>query len=67
MIAIASWAEGDTTVRLSLDWSALGIDPAKAKLTAPAIKEYQPSTEFDPQGTIPVPKGKGWLLLVAPR
>jgi hypothetical protein len=64
MIAIASWAGEDTTVKLHIDWKALGIDATKATLTAPAINNFQPAQRFDVNGGIPVTKGKGWLLIL---
>ena len=63
---LASWAAEDVQVRLSVDWRALGIDPAKAVLTAPEVAEFQPAARFNPNDPIPVPKGKGWLLIIAP-
>ncbi|HVW58591.1 MAG TPA: glycoside hydrolase domain-containing protein, partial [Puia sp.] len=41
LVAIASWADADTTVRLSIDWKKLGIDPARVSITAPAIRGLQ--------------------------
>jgi len=67
LVSIASWAASDLDVRLSIDWSALGIDPKQAILSAPEVKDFQPAARFDPSGPIPVPKGKGWLLIVAPK
>ena len=64
MIAIASWAQDDTKFKLNIDWKALGIDPAKAKLTAPEISNFQPGSQFSPNDEIPVSKGKGWLLIL---
>jgi hypothetical protein len=67
LIALASWADSDAEVRLSLDWAALGMDRDHAKLSAPPIAGFQPAAEFDPQSPIPVPRGKGWLLLLGPQ
>ncbi len=64
MIAIASWAQDDTKFKLNIDWKALGIDPAKAKLIAPEITNFQPGSQFSPSDEIPVSKGKGWLLIL---
>lgn len=50
-------------VRLQIDWQALGLDPAKAKLTAPAIQHFQGPAEFRPTDAIPFEPGKGWLLI----
>ena len=65
LVAIASWAGGDTTVQLNIDWKKLGIDSAKATITAPAIKNFQESRQFLPGEALPVQKGKGWLLLIS--
>ena len=62
LIAIASWAESDTTVRLAFDWKALGIDPARATIAAQAIEGIQPARVFAAGEDIPVARGKGWLL-----
>ncbi|WP_216823370.1 glycoside hydrolase domain-containing protein [Niastella vici] len=65
LVAIASWAAADTTVQLVIDWKKLGLDPAKATITAPAIKNFQPARSFLPGEALPVSKGKGWLLLLS--
>jgi hypothetical protein len=64
MIAIASWAAEDTNIKLNIDWKALGIDPAKARITAPGIRNFQPAKTFGLNDEIPVQKGKGWLLVL---
>ncbi len=64
LVSIASWAETDVNVRLSIDWKALGIDPAKALITAPEITNFQPKAGFKDGQEIPVHKGKGWMLIV---
>ena len=64
LVAIASWAPADTTVRLSIDWASLGIDSAHATIEAPEIKNFQPARHFAPGDAIPVEKGKGWLLVI---
>jgi hypothetical protein len=65
LVALASWAEGDTTVTLELDWRALGIDAAKATLMAPGIDRFQEARRFAPGEPIPVAPGKGWLLVLS--
>ena len=62
-IALASWAPQATTVKLVVDWKALGLDPAKARLTAPEIKGFQEAALFAPGDAIPIALGKGWLLI----
>lgn len=64
LVSIASWADGDVEISLQIDWKKLGIDPAKAKITAPVAANFQPGASFDINGKIKVAKGKGWLLLI---
>jgi len=64
LVSIASWAKDDTQIKLLIDWKALGIDPAKASITAPEIKNFQHGAIFVPEEEIEVPKGKGWLLII---
>ena len=64
MVAIASWAPQATSVPLQIDWKALGIDPAKATITAQAIDGFQPARNFARGEAIPLEPGKGWLLVV---
>ncbi|MFT4022729.1 MAG: DUF6067 family protein [Flavihumibacter sp.] len=64
MVALASWANEDRSVTLTIDWNKLGIDPARARITAPAIKGFQEAAVFQPGDPIPVRTGKGWLLII---
>ena len=64
LISIASWADANTDVQLIIDWKKLGIDAANAKIEAREIKNFQPARIFGINESIPVEKGKGWLLIV---
>ena len=64
LISIASWEDQDFEIELKIDWKKLGLDPAKVKLNAPEIKNFQSKAIFQPGEKIPVEKGKGWLLIV---
>ncbi|MDO6430673.1 DUF6067 family protein [Flavitalea sp. BT771] len=64
MVALASWARQDTVVNLKIDWMRLGIDPAHVTIKAPEIKNFQTARSFGKDEPIPVPKGKGWLLVM---
>ncbi|SHL15084.1 glycoside hydrolase domain-containing protein [Flavobacterium chilense] len=64
LISIASWADTDVNVKLNIDWKKLGINPAKATITAPEITNFQPAKTFTAKDELPVSKGKGWLLIV---
>lgn len=63
LVAIASWAPTDTTVQLDIDWKALGIDPAKASVKAPAVAGFQEEMVVK-EGRLPVAKGQGYLLWI---
>ena len=64
LISVASWAPQPVKCRLAIDWKALGLDPAKAKLSAAKIENFQPAAEFAPNDEIPVQPARGWLLLL---
>jgi hypothetical protein len=64
LISIASWADGDTNIQLTIDWNKLGIDSSKAIISASQIKNFQPARTFSVNESIPVEKGKGWLLVI---
>jgi hypothetical protein len=66
LVALASWAPGQTSVKLQVDWKALGLSAGKATLTAPAVPGFQPAATFRPGDAIPVEPGKGWLLVIEP-
>jgi hypothetical protein len=64
LISVASWAKSPVMARLAVDWKALGLDPAKARLIAPEIPGVQFPTTFAPGDQIPFEPGKGWLLIL---
>jgi hypothetical protein len=52
-------------VKLSFDWKALGLDPAKVKMTAPKLVNFQQGQVFDPATTeFDIPKDRGLILLL---
>tara|TARA_R110000868_G_scaffold156599_1_gene383544 strand:- start:26457 stop:29465 length:3009 start_codon:yes stop_codon:yes gene_type:complete len=64
LISIASWADTDVKVKLNIDWKKLGINPAKATITALEVANFQAAQTFSANDEIPVSKGKGWLLII---
>ena len=51
--------------KVTFDWKALGLDPAKVKMTAPHLEHFQEGQTFDPATTeFTIPKDKGIILLV---
>jgi hypothetical protein len=65
LIAVASWAQTVAPCRLRIDWAKLGMDPATAKLRAPAIKDFQEEAQLKPGDEIPIEPGKGRLLILS--
>ena len=66
IVAIASWAPDTARVQLAVDWTRLGLDPARARVVAPEMPGYQPAAVFKPFEAIPVAPGRGWLLIFEP-
>ena len=66
LIAVASWARDTVPVRLAINWRALGLDSTRVRIEAPEIAGFQPARSFRVGERVPVPKGRGWLLIVSP-
>ena len=64
LVCIASWAKESADCTLKIDWEALGLDPAKAKLYAPEIQNLQAEDQFAPDEPLPVAPGAGWMLIL---
>jgi hypothetical protein len=64
IVALASWAKEPVDVKLAVDWRALGIDAARARIRAEAIENFQESAVFAVGKSITVQPGRGWLLIV---
>lgn len=67
MVALGSWRDDDASVRLTIDWKAIGLDPARSRIRAPAIAGFQDAASWAPDASITVPGKKGLLLLVEQR
>jgi hypothetical protein len=64
IVALASWAKDPVEVKLEVNWRALGLDPARARIRAEAIANFQAASSFLPGQPIPVQPGRGWLLIL---
>ncbi len=64
LVALGNWSAEPRTVRLRMDWRALGMAARRAQVVAPAIREYQAGASWAPGDSITVPGGKGLLLEV---
>lgn len=65
LIALASWAPTPAEVRLTVDWKALGLDPARTKLFAPRSGGFQPFAQWKPSDPIPVQPRRGWMIIAS--
>ena len=51
-------------VDLIIDWNSLGLNPENIELFAPEIEAFQPRKVWEPNESIVVPKGKGYLIII---
>ncbi|MFC2097962.1 glycoside hydrolase domain-containing protein [Bacteroidota bacterium] len=65
LISLGSWADNDVDVRLNINWTKLGIDPANVKFYAPEVENFQEETEYGLNSKIFISKGKGKLLILS--
>lgn len=64
IVAVASWAKEPVEARLQIDWKALGMNPAHARIVAPAIENFQKAARFADGQPVRLETGKGWLLVI---
>lgn len=63
-IALASWAEEPVDVNLKIDWAAVGLDPARVRVTVPEIGMFQPALDSPSLAALRVEPDKGWIVVV---
>ena len=62
LLSIGNYSDEAKTVRLSIDWSQLGLDSQKVSLIAPEVKDMQPAHEWQINDEIRIEPRKGWLM-----
>jgi hypothetical protein len=62
LVSAGNWSEEPVEFSFSYDWAALGMDPDKAVLEAPYIKDFQEAATYRPYDTIQVLPKKGWIF-----
>ena len=67
MVAVASWAKDTADVVLHVDWRALGLDPSRVTVTAPAIEAFQEADSLAVGAPIRIPPARGRLLVLRRR
>ena len=64
ILAVANWSDKDQTVSLNLRWQEIGIDPSKAEIFIPLIKDFQDPYEKVTLGNLDIPAKKGFLIVI---
>jgi hypothetical protein len=65
LIVIGSWLTEQVTVKLSIDWKRLGLNPSEVNITAPEIKDYQKERSFKVDELIPVEAQSDCILIIS--
>lgn len=65
LVSVGNFGTRDKNVSLNIDWKALGMDPAKAVISAPAVQYFQEATTFTAGRSIPVKAKEGWLIVIS--
>ncbi len=64
IISVANWAADNQAVSLAVDWSKLGMDPQKATIYVPGIKDFQDEQKGILLNKLTIPGKKGYLILI---
>lgn len=64
-IALATWQSAETVCNVKIDWSKLGLDPAKCEITIPEIEGgFQKAQSFDPVKPLKIPAKQGFIITI---
>jgi hypothetical protein len=64
LLAVASWASVDVKVRLHVDWAAIGISEASAKVFLPRVGRYQKAKRMHGHIVLDVAPRKGAFVII---
>ena len=64
LVSVASWANETVSIKLNIDWDAVGLNKSKVEFFAPKIENFQPEGIFSVDDKISIEPTKGWLLIV---
>ena len=69
LVAVANFNKDKAPIKttLTVDWKALGLDPAKTQWHAPASEGFQKEATFATNEAIPLEPASGWLLIAEPK
>jgi hypothetical protein len=63
-IAVASWAKEPVTVKLKLDWKAVGLKPANVCATIPEIGAFQHALTSVSMDALAIEPDKGCIVVL---
>lgn len=63
LVSVGNFSKSDRNVRLTVDWKALGFNPAKVQARIPEIRNFQKKAVISPSAPLNI-KGKEGLLIV---
>jgi len=63
LIALATWSRKTETVKLRIDWEALGLDGKAVRIRAPEVKGLQTPREFRVGEALTISMGGGCMLI----
>lgn len=64
LVVLASWADEDVDVLLTVDWKTLGVSPDSVKAVVPTIGTLQPERVLQLDGTISIAKSGGLIISI---
>lgn len=64
LLSVGNYSDEVKKVKLTIDWSQLGLNPKEVKLVAPEITDMQQAGEWGTEDEISVEPRKGWLLYI---
>jgi hypothetical protein len=64
ILSVANWSDKDQPVSLNIRWQALGIDPSKAEIFIPVIKDFQEAKDNVALKDLVIPAKKGFLIII---
>lgn len=65
LISVGNFSDKDEDVMINVDWKSLGIPANGARVTLPAVKDFQDARNIDLSKPLTVPAKKGFLILIS--
>ena len=63
LISLASWADEDVELNLSVDWEKLEMDRSRVSLRTPFMEGFQEARSYSPEQSILIRKNEGALII----